>query len=189
MKTNRLFITVVIILVGSFFVNISAQDALKAIAKKCENMENVDISVVRTREKDTKKVNRYIMNVDFNDNESLKKEILMAFDKDRSNADHEVEGRKNGRGRELMLRFGSSTYSYSERLDGRVSFSVIEDYSSQDGAFFHNGGYFNYSHPFQAQIDVATQTINSIDWVDMSKNLENGFVNFRNNFEKDYEAL
>ena len=127
MKTNRLFITAAIIIAGSFIVNISAQDALKAIAKKCETMENVDISVVRNRNKETKKVDQYIMSITFEKNESLKKEIIAAFDKDRVNADQEIEDRKDGRVRNMMLRFGSSHYSISENPNGRITFSVNED--------------------------------------------------------------
>ena len=182
MKTNRLFITAAIIIAGSFIVNISAQDALKAIAKKCETMENVDISVVRNRNRETKKMERTIISINFQNNESLKKEILAAFEKDRSNADQDIEDRKSGRGRELMLRFGSSSYSYSERNDGRFSFSVIEDNDSKDGAFFHNGVYFNYAHPFQAQAEIATQTINSLDWEEFSDNLK-GLEDLDHNFE------
>jgi len=157
MKTNRLFITVVIIIAGSFFMNISAQDALKAVAAKCESMENVNISVVRNRNRETRKVDKYIMSITFEKNESLKKEILEAFEKERGNADKEIEDRRNGRIREMMLRFGTSSYSVSEHQNGRFSFSVIEDYESKDGAFLHNGIYFNYNRPFQARINIATR--------------------------------
>ena len=186
MKTNRLFITAAIIIAGSFFVDISAQDALKAIAKKCEAMDNVDISVVRNRNKETKKVDQYIMSITFEKNESLKKEILAAFDKERVNADQEIEDRKDGRVRSMMLRFGSSLYSISENPNGRVSFSVNEDNGSKDGAFIHNGFYFNSARPHQARIDIAKQTINSVDWDDISANLK-GLENLEieiKNFEK-----
>ena len=128
------------------------------------------------------------MNVEFNDNESLKKEILAAFEKDRVNADREVEDRKNGKVRELMLRFGSSSYSYSERSDKRFSFSVVENYGSKDGAFFHNGVYFNYARPFQAQAEIATQTINSIDWEEFSDNLK-GLEDLDHSFEIDMNGF
>ena len=185
MKTNRLFITAVLIITGSFIMNISAQDALKAIAKKCENMENVDVSVVRSRDKETKKVNNYVMSITFEKNESLKKEILAAFQKERVNADHEVEDRRNGRIRELLLRFGSSSYSLSERTNGRFSFSVIENYGSKDGAFFHNGFHLNNIRPLQAQMDMVNQKLESIDWEELSENLEKGFANFNSDFEID----
>ena len=181
MKTNRLFITAAIIIAGSFFVNISAQDALKAIAKKCETMENIDISVVRNRNKETKKVDQYIMSITFEKNESLKKEIIAAFDKDRVNADQEIEDRKDGRVRNMMLRFGSSHYSISENPNGRITFSVNEDSGSKDGVFFHNGGFYNNIRPFQARID-GTQTINSVDWNEISANL-NGLEDLDLNFE------
>ena len=178
MKTNRLFITVAIIIAGSFFVNVSAQDALKAIAKKCETLENEDFSVnvVRTRNKDTKKVERYIMTIDFRngpsakkdavkDNEPLKKEILAAFEKDRSNADHEMEERKNGKITTFSLRFGSSSYTFSESSSGRFSFSVIEDSGNKDGAFMKHGyGYYSDDiHPLMSQIDMRKQNIESIE--------------------------
>ena len=188
MKTNRLFITAAIIIAGSFIVDISAQDALKAIAKKCETMDNVDISVVRNRNKETKKVDQYIMSITFEKNESLKKEILAAFDKERVNADQEIEDRKDGRVRSMMLRFGSSLYSISENPNGRVSFSVNEDNGSKDGAFLKQGyGYYpNGLRPLQAHVDV----IESIDWEEMSENIKKGFEDMKIDYEinmKDFE--
>ena len=185
MKTNRLFITVAIIIAGSFFVNISAQDALKAIAKKCETADNVDISVVRSRDKETKKVNRYIMNVDFKDNEALKKEILAAFEKDRGNADREVEDRKNGKVKELMLRFGSSSYTFSEGSNGKFSFSLIENYGNKDGALLKQGyGYYpNDIRPLQTHINMEMQNLESIDWEEMSENIKKGFEDIKVDYE------
>ena len=196
MKTNRLIITVALIITGSFFMTISAQDALKAIAKKCESIENAAISVARSRDKETKKVNKYIMSVTFEKNESLKKEILAAFEKDRGNADHEVEDRQNGRIREMMLRFGTSSYSISEHPNGRISFSVIENYGSKDGAFLYDGFHFFDTQALQSQLDIAKQNLESIDWKEFSNDLNIDFANFSNkfdidvkNFEKDVKKI
>ena len=200
MKRNRLFITVAAIVAGSFLINISAQDALKAIAKKCETLENVDVSVVRNRNKETKKVEMYIMSVNIKNNESvkkeivkendaLKKEILAAFEKDRINADQEVEDRKNGKIRELLLRFGSSSYTFSESHSGNFSFSVIEDYGNKDGVFLNYGFYPYGARPLQAQVDMAMKDIESIDWEGLSKNLEKRLENLNGELKINMKNL
>ena len=157
MKTNRLFITVVLIITGSFFMNISAQEALKAIVEKCESIDNVTVSIVRDRNKETKKVTRVITSINFKDNEALKKEILSAFEKDRDMADQEIENRQSGRISHMFFRFGQSNYTFTESEDGTFSFSVLENYlDKKDGAFLKQGyGYYpNDIRPLHTHVDV-----------------------------------
>ena len=158
MKTNRLFITVVLIITGSFFMNISAQEALKAIVKKCESMDNVNLNIVRNRDKETKKVTRVITSINFKDNEALKKEILSAFEKDRDMADKEIENRQSGRISNMFFRFGQVSYSFSESESGMFSLSVIENYSDKkDGAFFDNGHFFHNGLQYGYQADIPIE--------------------------------
>ncbi|MDR2680368.1 MAG: hypothetical protein LBC47_06115, partial [Tannerella sp.] len=77
MKTNRLIITAILIITGSFLVNLSAQEALKAVVKKCENAEGVDVSIISQKAKEKKETNT-MTSVSFKNNEGLKKEILDA---------------------------------------------------------------------------------------------------------------
>ncbi|MDR1525497.1 MAG: DUF5024 domain-containing protein [Tannerella sp.] len=135
MKTNRLIITAILIISGGFLVNLTAQEALKAVVQKCESMDNVTVSVIRrkitkekreTEKRETmeNKVKTVVINVSFKNNEELKKEILAAFEKDKNQADQEMMSKENGKVRSLNYRFGETSYIYLEGTDGNVSLSV-----------------------------------------------------------------
>jgi uncharacterized protein YycO len=133
MKTNLLIITAILIVTGSFFVNLSAQEALKAVAKKCENTDGVKTSIVKSRQQS-------MTSIRFANNEELKKEILAAFEKDRDQADRSIEDKESGKIVSLRYSFGKTSYSYSEdeektfysyskdEKNGGISFSIIERY-------------------------------------------------------------
>ena len=155
MKTNRLFITVVLIITGGFFANISAQEAIKALAKKCESMDNVSVSVVKNRNKETKNVSQIITSISFKNDDALKKEILAAFEKDREMADQEVESRGNGKFNSLFYSFGNTQCSYSEDKNGNVSFSIIEYLSNKkDGAFLENSSFLHLGSTIDSGIYI-----------------------------------
>jgi lipopolysaccharide export LptBFGC system permease protein LptF len=133
MKTNRLIITVILIITGSFLVNLSAQEALKAVAKKCEDVEGVKTSVIRNNS--TKVRNggistekKSIIDIRFANNEALKKEILAAFEKDKEQADKIIEDKESGKIVNLHYCFGNTTYFYSENKNGNISFSIMEKF-------------------------------------------------------------
>jgi uncharacterized protein YycO len=107
---------VILIVTGSFFVNLSAQEALKAVAKKCENMDGVRTSILKSRQQS-------MINIRFANNEELKKEILAAFEKDKDQADRSIEDKDSGKIVCLNYTFGKTSYMYSEDRDG-VSFSI-----------------------------------------------------------------
>ena len=128
MKTNRLIIAVTLIITGSFFVNISAQEALKAMAKKCENMENIDVSIVKNKDKKTKEPTQVVMTFRFTKNDALKKEILAAFEKDKDMAEQETVQKRDGL-TNISYHFGNSFYSFRENKDGKMTFSANEYYT------------------------------------------------------------
>ena len=131
MKTTRLMITLTLIVTGSLWVNMSAQEAIKEVAKKCESLNNIDYSVIRTKDPTTKNVVRVMINIKFKDNTALKNEIIAAFHKDRDMADNEMESRRNGR-TNFNYKFGKTSCLFSENNNGEVSFSINENNS--DGA-------------------------------------------------------
>lgn len=127
MKTSRLFAVAILLIAGSLSINVSAQEALKAVVKKCETMESVSINIVRNKDKGTKELTRSIINISFSNNEALVKEFVAAFNKDREQADQEIENRENGKINRLMLKFGNTRYSFSQEDTGSGSISVIEN--------------------------------------------------------------
>ena len=126
MNTNRLIVVLILFIAGCFSMELSAQEALKALVKKCENMGNVNLSIVRNKNKETKKVTQVITGISFNNNEALVKEILAAFNNDKDMADQEIEDRTNGRINSLFYSFGSTSYSFSVDENGNGSLSVID---------------------------------------------------------------
>lgn len=127
MKTSQLITVLVLFIAGGFSMDLSAQEALKALVKKCENMENVNVSIVRNKDKTTRKVSQVMTGVSFSNNEALVKEILAAFNQDKDMADQEIEDRSNGRVKSLYYSFGSTSYSFSEDGNGGGSLSVIKN--------------------------------------------------------------
>lgn len=125
MKTKQLIAVLVLFIAGGFSMDLSAQETLKALVVKCENMENVNVNIVRNKDKETKKVSRVITSISFSNNDALVKEILAAFNRDKDVADQEIENRSNGRVNNLFYRFGSTSYSFSEDGNGSGSLSVI----------------------------------------------------------------
>jgi hypothetical protein len=128
MKTRNLIVAAILLLTGSLATDLYAQETLKALMKKCENMENVDVDVVRSRNKETKKLERVVTEISFKNNQTLVNEIIAAFEKDREMADKEIEEKSNGKIKELFYRFGDNSYSFTQRDNGGGSISVIESY-------------------------------------------------------------
>lgn len=130
MKTKKLIAILSLIISGGFFMDLPAQETLKALVKKCENMNDVQVSIVRDKDKSTRKVRQVITSISFKNNPGLVKEILNAFEKDKDMADQEIENRSNGR-INLFYQFGSTSYSFSEGGEESASLSVIEQGSGQ----------------------------------------------------------
>jgi hypothetical protein len=133
MKTRNLIAVTILLLTGSLATDLFAQETLKALVQKCENMENVNINVVRRRNKETKEMERTITNISFSDNQALKNEFIAAFDKDKGLVDQEIENRSNGKIINIFYRFGDISYSFSlsQSDDGSESISVIEKYEKK----------------------------------------------------------
>ena len=126
MKTKSLIVAAIFLVVGSFSMDMFAQDALKALVQKCENMENVNVNVVRSRNKETRKLERLVTSISFSDNQALVNEFIAAFNKDKDMADQEIENRSGGKITNVFYIFGDRSYSFSQDDDGSASITVIE---------------------------------------------------------------
>ena len=145
MKTNRLIISVIFFLTGSLFVNLSAQEALRAIVKKCETMDNIECNIVKARDEKTKKVTQYIVSFKFSKNEALKKEILAAFEKDKESANRENIRKKDGL-IDITYFFSNGHYSFREDKNGDMTFTARDYFSGDIGYnnfWFKEGTYLD----------------------------------------------
>jgi hypothetical protein len=128
MKTRSLIAVAILLLTGSLAADLSAQETLKALVKKCENMENVDINVVRKRDEKTRALERTVTSIRINNNQALVNEFIAAFEKDKEMADQEIENKSNGKIKNIHYRFGDASYSFSPGSNGSASITVIENF-------------------------------------------------------------
>ncbi|MDR0699127.1 MAG: DUF5024 domain-containing protein [Tannerella sp.] len=134
MKTRIKLLFGLIWLLGFFSIEASAQEAVKALIKKCESMDMVDINIIRTRDRDTKEV-RSVTTVRIESNPVLVKEFQDAFQKaydtdfskSKDVADKEVINKRGGKIVNLLYKYDNVTYSFSVMDDGKsASVSVRE---------------------------------------------------------------
>jgi hypothetical protein len=123
MKKRNVMVAVIIFRLGRVFsMELKAQEALKALMKRCEDMESVTltITVMRNREKGS-----VFTRIEFRDNTDLEKEFITAFHKDREKADNEIETKSGGRITEMLYQFDGISYIYRVQ-NNRVSFSTSD---------------------------------------------------------------
>lgn len=97
MKTKVLFLVIFLCAVSGYINNISAQETLKALVVRCETMDEVSVSIVHQRDRETKQTTQIVKSLKFTDNKSLKDEFLAAFDKDKDEAIQVIEKKKDGK--------------------------------------------------------------------------------------------
>jgi uncharacterized protein (DUF3084 family) len=126
MKTRNLIVTGFLLIAGGLSMSVSAQETIKALVEKCKTMENMDVNVLRSKNKETKKVEKEVVSIRFKNNETLLKEFVAAFNKDKDAANQELEYTVNG-SKELNYRFDNVSCSLSQDGKGGVTVSIIQD--------------------------------------------------------------
>ena len=136
MKPRNLLIAVVLFMAGSLSSESFAQENIKALIKKCENMDVIDANIVRnksagyttsssqTTASTSPRISRglttsprTIVNITLKYTPSLEKELVAAFRKDQEKSIHEVEQRKEGKVTHMLYRFDDSEYSFTIKND------------------------------------------------------------------------
>lgn len=141
------------LLLGCFSTAANAQESatIKALLKKCETMESVDISTIRQRGRDSKETKETI-NVNIKSNPALVKEFQDAFQEAYQNdfqkskenvASTEVIQRKGGKIVSLVYKMENISYHFSIRDDGNASVTIIK---GAEGDFHFNIGGFAYNY-------------------------------------------
>ncbi|MDL2221969.1 DUF5024 domain-containing protein [Parabacteroides sp. OttesenSCG-928-N08] len=125
MKTGKLVAIVILLITSSISIDLMAQENILAVVRKAEKIEGVRFDIVRKKNPETKQLVNEITSLSFRDNEALKKEFLDAFEKDRANADNEIEGRNQGVVTELMYKFGSTSCAFNIGKNGSVDVAII----------------------------------------------------------------
>jgi len=120
MKKSNGMIAVIFVLLGCFSMESNAQDAIKAVMKKCENMESMTVSTIRTKGKNNLTSTLTSFNFDASANPALVQEIIAAFQKDREKADKNMENKTGGKVTSAYYTFGTSWYSYNYDEKGQL---------------------------------------------------------------------
>gem|GEM_PF-1197800 len=157
---------------GSFIICLSAQDNIKALMKRCENMSSVDMSYIINKDPETKKVQNNITTITIKNDPSLVKDFIAAFEKDKDNA-YSISGSvKNGVST-------PSNYKFSNGKDNYISctMSISEDNTSASISYrespnkpnnvsvFLNGEFFDGAtwNVRQPDFDNFSEMIREID--------------------------
>jgi site-specific DNA-adenine methylase len=103
-------------IVSSFSMKLSAQENLNALVKKCETMESVFINVVRTKNPQTKKIEKEIISINICKNPTLINEFVAAFKKDEEKATKVIESKNGGRTISLLYEVTTQPSCFSTSL-------------------------------------------------------------------------
>jgi len=136
--------------ISSFITCLSAQENIKALIKRCENISSVDMSYIINKDPETKKIQNNITTITIKNDANLVKDFIAAFEKDKDNA-YSVSGSvKNG----VSI---PSNYKFSNGKDNYISctMAISEDNTSASISYrespnkpnnisvFLNGEFFN----------------------------------------------
>ncbi|MDR1601317.1 MAG: DUF5024 domain-containing protein [Tannerella sp.] len=191
MKTKIGLLIGLMWLLGGFSMESSAQEAIKALIKKCETMETVDINIVRNRDRNTKEVTRSVTGIQIHSNPALVKEFQDAFQKayddfskGKEVADREIISRRGGKIVSLQYRYGNVDYHFSVDNDGKsANVSVIErSDGDKDNDYF---SFMNFEHLKNNLEDLKNNlkfhnldNLNDLDHLDLFLQIPN--FNFKN---------
>jgi hypothetical protein len=107
---------------------IQAQTNIKALFRKCETMDGVEMSRIRNRDEGKEKT---LTSVSFKNNEQLLKEFQDACKKDEGEVTQVIETKVNGKLVPNFYRFDNATFSYDVSKDENgqttVSATLIEN--------------------------------------------------------------
>ena len=125
MKTRNLMVAV-LLTAGSFTMSSFAQDNIKALIQKCENMDDVEANIIRN--KDGKKHSfRTSIELTLNYTPALEKELVDAFHKDEDKATRVMESKKGGKMTDMMYEFENGKVRYTFNTDNnKIQIMVIE---------------------------------------------------------------
>ncbi|MDR2042431.1 MAG: DUF5024 domain-containing protein [Tannerella sp.] len=130
--TKRWMAVMVLLLVGGAWMGLAAQETIDALVKKCESLNDVNVSIMRNRDPETKEITKSIVTIVIpaQSNQALIDGFVAAFQKEKENAEQEIENRKDGKMVNLFYRFKKKTYSLTIDHDEKnVVVSIIENES------------------------------------------------------------
>ncbi len=117
MKTVKMLLVAMLFIIGSLTNESAAQNTLRALMKKCETIDNIDVNVVRQKNKETLKVTQIITTVQIPASDKMVDEFIAAFEKDEPSAYQVISSKKNGRIVPQYYKFNNVSFSFSYKTD------------------------------------------------------------------------
>jgi hypothetical protein len=97
-------------------------------------MPAVDINVMRTKNPQTKQLEREMINLTFCENQTLVNEFVAAFKKDEQKATKVMENKKGGRILSLFYQFENVSYTLSQDEKGCTNVSIMSRQEEKTGS-------------------------------------------------------
>lgn len=110
MKKYQICLLAFILFVGIGTIQVYGQKNLENWVKKCENNESIDMTMISNKNPKTKKETKKVIQIKFKNNESLQKELINAFNRDKDNATRVSMERSNGMTRPGLCDFNMGDY-------------------------------------------------------------------------------
>ncbi|MDR1813575.1 MAG: DUF5024 domain-containing protein [Tannerella sp.] len=126
MKTKMFLI---LIISGLSIAAINAQTHIEALIKKCETMENVDMEVIKRKNKEAKEKETVAVRIEIRDNRKLIDDFIDAFRKDESDAD-QITTRKRSNDELYVYQYGNMQYTLriKEKTNAQVRVTSGRNY-------------------------------------------------------------
>ena len=109
---KKVVVFAVLFFAGGLFANLIAQENIKAVMKKCERSNSVEMTYIINKDPETKKFQSSITTIKIKDDPNLIREFVAAFEKDKDNA-YSVSGSiKNGVSTPASYKFSNGKDNY-----------------------------------------------------------------------------
>ena len=113
MKIKNVLTIAVLLIIAGVNSGLMAQTALRALVKKCESAENVEMSIVRRKDQETLKVKRSVVTIKIMSNKALVDEFIAAFEKDEPSAYEAIYSKKDGKMMPQHFKFKGVIFTFS----------------------------------------------------------------------------
>ena len=124
MNTRNLM-AAVLLMAGSFTMGSLAQENIKALVQKCENMDDVDANIVRSKGGGSSIRNSTNLTLKYTP--ALEKELVDAFRKDEDKATRVIESKEGGKMTHMMYEFEDGKVRYGFNIEkNEIHIMLIE---------------------------------------------------------------
>ncbi|GHT26411.1 hypothetical protein FACS189432_00770 [Bacteroidia bacterium] len=120
---KNVWIATILLVISSFSVEITAQEHIAALVKKCETIDSVEINVIREKNAKTSDLQAISAAIRIHSNPDLIKEFLEAFQKDERKATETVAQKQEGK---IYLNYKFGDIFYSLNLQKKENREVME---------------------------------------------------------------